>query len=222
MKMFGTFLLMFFLSLPLFVQAETMYFGAQLFFAPPVKYVDGSALVKNECFAVIYVFNVENLTSSSLPPFTIDAAGQLKATSLTADVRWGKISTHDRKSFDIVGAVAGVPKNQYGTEQRLHTFSSLLLDTDFQGTVPFSATAYLVAMDTRFGDKTCKGAPKYIAAYGVSYLGTVSQFGMGLFAPFAVGAKNDFVTIASMPTSSYVSMPSLDRKPAPMVEWSYN
>ncbi|MEG1789015.1 MAG: hypothetical protein RR268_07380, partial [Kiritimatiellia bacterium] len=162
------------LSLPLFVQAETMYFGAQLFFAPPVKYVDGSALVKNECFAVVYVFNVENLTNSSPTPFTIDAAGQLKATSLTADVRWGKISTHDRKSFDTVGTVAGVPKNQYVTEQKLHTFSSLLLNTDFQGTVPFSATAYLVAMDTRFGNKTCKGAPKYIAAYGVSYLGTVS------------------------------------------------
>ncbi|MEG1553285.1 MAG: hypothetical protein RR417_07005, partial [Kiritimatiellia bacterium] len=208
MKMFGTFLLMFFLTLPLFVQAEVGCFGVQLFFAPPVKYVDGSALVKNECFAVIYVFNVENLTSSSLPPFTIDAAGQLKATSLTADVRWGKISTHDRKSFDTVGTVAGVPKNQYMKDgvsvSGLYSFRSMLLDTDFQGVAPFSATAYLVAMDTRFGDKTCKGAPKYIAAYGVSYLGTVSLYGMGGFAPFAVGARNDFVTIASMPTSSYV------------------
>ncbi|MEG2724701.1 MAG: hypothetical protein RR982_02480, partial [Kiritimatiellia bacterium] len=212
MKMFGTFLLMSLLSLPLFVQAAgnvSVMFPVTVVCAAsdPVRYADGSALVEKECLAVVYVFNVEDPTNT---PFTIDAAGQLKATSPTADVRWGKISTYQNNLFDIVGAVAGVPQNPH-TESGvsgLYSFRSMLLDTDFEEP-PFSATAYLVAMDTRFGDKTCKGAPKYIAAYGVSYLGTLYYPPMSPTTSFMVGTQ-------AVSGLSNVSMPSLSCKPAPM------
>lgn len=162
---------------------STYYFTADL----PVSYVydKGAAtsaamvpspLVENEIFRVLLVRDKRsNVTATTQPAVTIDAAGQIVLGENALGATWCLLSLNN-KPVDYIavgGSVKGVPNqlvggSAIGADDAWYGFASYIKNTaDLTGSEG-SVYRYLVVLDTRMGTGICEGAATHVARYAMA------------------------------------------------------
>lgn len=180
------------------VSAADLYYGSFLFPAGgdtvPVCYQytaataatkgeKNSPLVKNEIFRVCIVRDKRGneVTETTEPAVTIDAAGQLVLGPNAAGAKWLDIqytpngeTTYVNTDWITVGDAAGAPLNKRYSDGDVTYYGFETLTTEDVGKSDgkaYKVYMYLVAMDTRLGEGTCEGFPMHVKSYAMALCG---------------------------------------------------
>ena len=132
-----------------------------------------SPLVKNEIFRVLLVRDTRsNVTKTTQPSVTIDAAGQivLGENALGATWCWLNYNNTAVEYIPVGDSAAGVPKQELLSSPNSvwYGFDTYLRNTsDLPGTGGY-VYRYLVVLDTRMGTGTCAGSATHVARYAMA------------------------------------------------------
>ena len=181
-----------------FVSAADLYYGTFTFPAGgdtvPVCYQYAAEtaatkgeknipLVKNEIFRVCIVRDKRGneVTETTEPAVTIDAAGQLVLGPNAAGAKWLDIqytpngeTTYVNTDWITVGDAAGAPSNKRYSDGDVTYYGFETLTTEDVGKSDgkaYKVYMYLVVMDTRLGEGTCEGFPMHVKSYAMALCG---------------------------------------------------